>query len=199
MDPDLATANIRAGVTIFGTAGDPNVVNTGSGTATAADILIGKKAWATGTEVTGTRNPIPVGKTWQKICYNIDRASIACAGTGQDGAWQKGVEPPNPRFTDNLNGTVTDNATGLIWLKNAGCYATQSWTTAVTSANSLASGACGLTDGSTAGQWRLPNIKEMQSLIDCGKVNGNPALPSGHPFSGVIPCLLLVVYQSPER
>lgn len=34
------------------------------------------------------------------------------------------------------------------------------------SANALASGACGLTDSSTAGQWRLPNVKELTSLID---------------------------------
>ena len=31
--------------------------------------------------------------------------------------------------------------------------------------------------------FRLPNIKELQSLIDFGEIN--PALPSGHPFTGV--------------
>ena len=30
----------------------------------------------------------------------------------------------------------------------------------------LKSGQCGLTDGSVAGNWRLPNVKELQSLID---------------------------------
>ena len=35
---------------------------------------------------------------------------------------KKGVAWPNPRFTDNGNGTVTDNLTGLIWLKNANCF-----------------------------------------------------------------------------
>ena len=38
---------------------------------------------------------------------------------------QKGVAWPNPRFTDNGNGTVTDNLTGLIWLKNANCFGTK--------------------------------------------------------------------------
>ncbi len=33
-------------------------------------------------------------------------------------------------------------------------------------ANNLAGGSCGVADGSTAGQWRLPNVKELQSLID---------------------------------
>ena len=36
-----------------------------------------------------------------------------------DGALQRGVPSPNPRFTDNSNGTIMDNLTGLIWLKNA--------------------------------------------------------------------------------
>jgi hypothetical protein len=34
-----------------------------------------------------------------------------------------------------------------------------------------------------AGDWRLPNVKELQSLIDFGTFF--PALPPGHPFSGV--------------
>ena len=38
-------------------------------------------------------------------------------------------------------------------------------------------------DGSRAGDWRLPNLKELISLIDYGSVS--PALPSGHPFINV--------------
>ena len=87
------------------------------------------------------------------------------------------------RFTDNGNGTVTDSVTGLIWLKNANCLGFQPWTNALSSANGLASGNCGLTDGSTAGQWRLPNRNELQSLIDYTTIS--PALPAGHPFVGV--------------
>jgi len=108
---------------------------------------------------------------------------IPCAGTGQDGDWQKGVAWPNPRFTDNGNGTVTDNLTGLIWLKNANCFDIRSWATALTDASMLNSGECGLTDGSVEGNWRLPNVREMQSLVDYER--SNPALPSSHPFSGV--------------
>ena len=89
------------------------------------------------------------------------------------------------RFTDNGNGTVTDSVTGLIWLKNANCLGFQPWTNALSSANGLASGNCGLTDGSTAGQWRLPNRNELQSLIDY--TASSPALPAGHPFVGVQP------------
>ncbi len=86
-------------------------------------------------------------------------------------------------FTDNGNGTVTDRLTGLIWLKNANCFDSEVWTAALAVANGLASGACGLSDGSTAGQWRLPNRKELQSLLD--PTREGPALPAGHPFTGV--------------
>ena len=44
-----------------------------------------------------------------------------------DGALKKGVAWPTPRFTDNNNGTVTDNLTNLIWMKHANYSSTQSW------------------------------------------------------------------------
>jgi len=91
---------------------------------------------------------------------------------------------PTPRFTDNGNGTVTDNLTGLIWLKNANCYGLRSWVNALDDCNSLAAPNCGLSDGSSAGDWHLPNRKELLSLIDLSQYN--PALPSGNPFSAVI-------------
>ena len=97
-----------------------------------------------------------------------------------------------PGFTDNGDGTVTDNLTGLIWLKNADCFGRRTWTQALSDANGLASGSCGLTDGSVAGDWRLPNVRELQSLAHYGVYN--PAVPNtagtgkwseGDPFSGV--------------
>lgn len=115
--------------------------------------------------------------------------------TGDDGTLQKGIGwIASTRFNDNGNGTITDKLTGLIWLKNASCletiggvvkygYGYVTWANAITWCNNLASGSCGLTDASTAGQWRLPNITELESLVDAERYN--PALPSSHPFSNV--------------
>ena len=60
--------------------------------------------------------------------------------TKDDGALQKGVAWPIPRFTDNINGTVTDNLTRLIWMKNANAFGTKTWADALTTANGLKSG-----------------------------------------------------------
>jgi len=103
---------------------------------------------------------------------------------GDDGDINAGVQWPDPRFTDNGDGTVTDNLTGLIWLKNANCFNYRSWYSALTDSNNLASGQCGLSDDSVAEEWRLPNIREIQSLIDYGRLA--PTLPAGHPFTGVM-------------
>jgi len=109
-----------------------------------------------------------------------------------DGALQEGIAWPVPRFKNNSsagvsNGTVTDNLTGLVWLKDANCFGMQTWQLALDSVKGLANGnvACGLNDGSTAGQWRLPNRNELESLIDAGK--STPSIPDGHPFSNVQP------------
>jgi hypothetical protein len=116
----------------------------------------------------------PVEKTGQTTSYAI----------GDDGGLEKGVASPSPRFTDNGNGTVTDNLTGLIWLKDADAGdGTETWADALTLCNALANGQQGLSDGSSAGDWRLPNVKELQSLIDFSQVG--PGLLSAHPFAGV--------------
>ncbi|MEO5368017.1 MAG: DUF1566 domain-containing protein [Magnetococcus sp. WYHC-3] len=116
----------------------------------------------------------PLPRTGQVVPY----------ATGDDGSHQKGVIwPSGVRFNDNGDGTVSDRLTGMIWLKNANCFGAHTWDAALIEVNALASGACGLNDGSAVGSWRLPNIIELESLVDAGAYN--PALPTGHPFSGV--------------
>ncbi len=133
------------------------------------------------------KNFVAVEKSGVTNCYDTGGTVIGCSGTGQDGEYQKGITWPNPRFTDNQDGTVTDNLTGLIWLKDANCFGKKTWADALNNCNTLSNGlSCGLSDGSVQGDWRLPNIKELLSLIDFG--NSFPPLPSGHPFSNVQPC-----------
>jgi hypothetical protein len=121
----------------------------------------------------GSNPPVTIAATGQSASY---------AG-GDDGALRAGVPWPATRFTDNQNGTVTDHVTGLIWLKNAGCFNPTGWDGALTDANTLSSGECGLSDGSAAGQWRLPNLSEIESLVDVS--TSNPALTAGNPFTNV--------------
>jgi hypothetical protein len=69
------------------------------------------------------------------------------------------------RFIDNGDGTVTDTLTNLVWLKNANCFGSLTWDNAMSSTGLIRSGWCELSDGSVAGDWRLPDIEE---LIDLG-------------------------------
>src|SRR5208283_1799843 len=101
--------------------------------------------------------------------------------SGDNTSANKGTARLSPRFTDNNDGTVTDGLTGLVWMKNAGCFAASNWSVALVYASQLASGQCGLTDGSTAGQWRMPNVNELESLVDISR--SNPALAAGNPFN----------------
>jgi len=130
----------------------------------------------------GSCQGAPVEKTGQTTSY----------ATGDDGDLEKGVAWPVPRFTDNEDGTVKDNLTGLIWLKNANCFGLRAWSDALSDCNGLASESCGLTDGSVAGDWRLPNLKELLSMIHWGVYNpvvsdtsGTGQWSADDPFTGV--------------
>ena len=104
---------------------------------------------------------INLAKTGQATCYNQSGLVIDCAGTGQDGEYQMGVEWPDPRFTNNGDGTITDNLSGLTWLQDTQCVGRVKWLDALDTVNVLANGSCGLTDGSVAGDWRMPNYLEL--------------------------------------
>lgn len=64
------------------------------------------------------------------------------------------------RFVDCGNGTMTDTVTKLIWLQQADCLIPADWASANEAAAGLKSGDCGLSDGSSAGDWRLPTKEE---------------------------------------
>lgn len=60
-------------------------------------------------------------------------------------------------FTDNGDGTITDNASGLIWMQNDS-NETMDWKAALKFAEAFE-----LADHN---DWRLPNVKELQSIVD---------------------------------
>src|SRR3990172_2152377 len=60
-------------------------------------------------------------------------------------------------YEDNGDGTITDKATGLMWMRNDGGEAV-SWENALSYAEGLEY--AGYSD------WRLPNAKELQSIVD---------------------------------
>ena len=101
--------------------------------------------------------------------------------TGDDGDIKAGVAWPTPRFTDNGDGTVTDNLTGLVWTQDANLPAgTKTWQQALDYVKGMNAGTypnLGYTD------WRLPNRKGLFSLIDRSQYN--PPIQSGHPFTNV--------------
>jgi hypothetical protein len=123
----------------------------------------------------------------KSTCYDWRGNTIPCDFKRQYAELLFDKPIPDPRFRDNKNGTVTDDLTGLIWLKNTRCFKMMDWESASLAAKSLRDGDCGpdsaliLSDGSDAGDWRLPSMKELCILIDYSR--RNPALPNGHMFS----------------
>ncbi|MBT8372669.1 MAG: DUF1566 domain-containing protein [Deltaproteobacteria bacterium] len=132
-------------------------------------------------ELTDIVNP------FKSTCYDWRGSTIPCEFKRPYAELLFDKPIPDPRFMDNQDGTVTDNLTGLIWLKNTKCFGTMNWEGARLAAKRLKDGDCGpdpalaLSDGSSAGDWRLPTMHELCLLIDYGR--RNPALPKGHMFS----------------
>ncbi|MDP3481567.1 MAG: DUF1566 domain-containing protein [Desulfoprunum sp.] len=117
-------------------------------------------------------------QTGQRNCYEETGETIDCQNTGQDGQFQSGLPCAGPRFREDAN-LVYDNATELIWLKNANFNnAMLDWRGAVDLVEKMNS-ECqyGYND------WRLPNIVELESLTDMA--HHSPALPVAHPFKNV--------------
>ena len=115
---------------------------------------------------------ISIPKTGQTTCYDSSGNIIGCTGTGQDGNLQRGVAWPSPRFTDNGDGTVTDNLTGLIWTKDGNAPGSSACSPATTKTwqGALDYVAC-LNTNSYLGytDWRLPNVNELKSLVHAGQ------------------------------
>ena len=104
--------------------------------------------------------------TGQSACYDASGAAAACPDEvddlfGQDTQFSGST----PSYTDNGDGTITDNVTGLMWQQSPdtngdgmiNAMDKLTYSEAVAGAGMLTLG--GNTD------WRLPTIKELYSLI----------------------------------
>lgn len=111
-------------------------------------------------------SPVQLPATGQKDSY----------AAGDDGALQKGEAWQATRFVDNGDQTQTDTLTNLIWTKdgNAPGPAACNPATTKTWQGALDYVAC-LNSNSFLGKsdWRLPNRKELMSLLNWGQ--NNPA------------------------
>jgi len=152
--------------------------------ATVGDVLAGKTFW--GLNVTSGQWGPQTGTAAASMAANPDPA-----------CWDN-----TNRYVDCGNGTVNDTVTTLLWLKDANCFGTLNYAAANAAAAALADGACGLSDGSSAGDWRLPTRAEWEetiaraAVLDCDDfANGDIALTNTpgtgcyaagpQPFTGV--------------
>jgi hypothetical protein len=135
--------------------------------------------------------PLPLPQTGQTVISDQNTPPR------DDGALQAGVPLPRPRFLDMGNGTFTDRLTGLAWLRRANCAGVgRTWQEALDDVASLnATGRMnGLDCHDTSGRrgthqtdWRLPNVRELLSLVHYGF--SQPALSN---TAGTGPCVLEV-------
>jgi len=102
--------------------------------------------------------------TGQTNCYNTTAGVVDCGSAdfpGQDGSYQAGC-PSEERFVDHGDDTVTDTCTGLMWQKNT-APGTYNWQNALKYCEDLSL--------SEYDDWRLPNVRELQSIVDYGCVD----------------------------
>ena len=134
--------------------------------------------------------------TGQTKCYQTvsPYAEIPCAGTGQDGAYS--INPMS--FTDNGDGTVTDNNTGLVWQKcsmgqnnDASCSGSATsynWYEASGSYNANYNANSTNVCGSLTlpgGGWRLPSDRELMEIVDYSIPWPGPTIAQGT-FPGTV-------------
>lgn len=117
-----------------------------------------------------------IAATGQQHCYDRSAQVAACDKTGQDGEYRYGLTWPSPRFEFRPHG-ILDRLTGLLWWQQANITEQPvSWEEALQAITQL-----NAEDASAI--WYLPNINELESLVDCAR--HTPALPADHPFTDV--------------
>ncbi len=118
--------------------------------------------------------------TGQVTCWDSGGSVVACGGTGHDGEIQAGA---TLAYVDNGDGTITDLNTGLMWEKKSDDGSIHDKDTFYSWDDAFAVHVAGLNSSTFAGHtdWRLPNVKELQSIVDYEAVNPSvdPVFNSG--------------------
>ncbi|MCI5163629.1 MAG: DUF1566 domain-containing protein, partial [Candidatus Electrothrix sp. AX5] len=110
----------------------------------------------TGSSATETTLNYPIVDTGVSTYYSNNSLLTSAPATGEAFYGQDAHYNGNqPSYTDNKDGTVTDNVTGLMWQQDMGDKMT--WTEANARASTL--------NLAEYDDWRLPTIKELYSLI----------------------------------
>lgn len=101
----------------------------------------------------------PIVDTNQTTFYSndgiIEEPAIGDDFYGQDASFTRNA----PSYTDNGDGTITDNVTGLIWQQDPGDKL--DWEAAVDGLDAFNEEALG-----GRSDWRIPTMKELYSLVD---------------------------------
>jgi len=137
-----------------------------SGTIAASDaLLVLRRAVGQPVSLVCAAGAVSTG---QMTCYDAVGTVIDCTDTGQDGEVQAG----QPRtFTNNGDGTITDDGSGLMWeakCDGPNCDPLHDKDTSYTWDEAFTLHVATLNSESFAGytDWRVPNITELHSLVN---------------------------------
>jgi len=102
--------------------------------------------------------------------YSIYLEPCARGPKDQDGFARAGLEA---RYTDHGNGTITDLVTGLTWEKLSDDGSIHGQGNVYTFADAVGAKIAVLNTGAFGGHtdWRLPNRRELESLVDSGTID----------------------------
>jgi len=190
----LVTGSATAGSNVSGGNGlktftIPDGLYSGSKTATANDTNLVAGNIRSGVALFGGTGTLGLPSSGQTTSY----------GAGSDGDVQAGAALA---YTDNGDGTVTDNNTGLMWEKKDnsggihGMNNTYTWgmTTAPYSMNgTMVTTFLGTLNSppcfASHCDWRIPNVKELQSIVDYEIPFPGPAVNTAfHNVAGCTGC-----------
>jgi len=167
------TSTNKGGSFYFTTIGVPSdCISTVSDGVTTLDVTIA------GCTPVPPVPPAALTPTGQTACYDTSgtvRTEIPCTGTGQDGEIKAGKALS---YTNNGDGTITDNNTALMWEKLSDDGTIHDKDNLYKRADAFAVHIAGLNAMNFAGHndWRLPNVKELQTIVNYGQVY--PAISS---------------------